>query len=98
LALLGAEILVLISLNGYVALNRSGHSGFDIRFLVPVFASIIALIVCLHWGEKRYHHGISPWLSFAIVAVSVAGIAEIFLLDRLAILVPYEEWLRRGMP
>lgn len=97
-ALLGAAILLLLSLNGYVVLNRSGHTGLDIRILAPLFVAIIVLIICLHSGRARNHSMMRSWISVAVVAVSAAGLVEIFLLDRLAIMLPYETWLRRGMP
>lgn len=60
------------------------HTGFNILLLIPVFLAGLAI------GARQRR-----WV---LLAISVASLAFLGVLYQMNVLVPYEVWLKRGMP
>lgn len=70
----------------------TNHMGIDIRwaYLLSIVSSL--LTVCLIWLKKYFKYACLNLTTTAIYVVII------FSVDRLNILVEYENWISRGMP
>ncbi len=69
------------------------HIAFNVLWLNVLFGGILTFGL-LSWGiSKRF-----DWLNVTVIAIALASIIGVLCLYYWNILVPYEEWIRRGMP
>lgn len=85
------DALIWIFVVQRVASHPENHWGLDNRYLVALFALqlVAALVVRKQLGQRLWR---------ALTAASVVSVLASMLLVQLNILVPYELWIRRGMP
>lgn len=92
-ALLASDGLILLLLAVRIATSNVNHWGLETSLLsIPMVLSIAWAVI-----ESAVTRKISSINAFLLV-VALLSLASLWLADRLNILVPYEAWLRRGMP
>jgi hypothetical protein len=85
------NLATLAALSWRVASTPENHWGLDHRRLIPLFAA--ELVVC---ALPRVRLGRLPRLAVALS--SAAALVVVVGFTELNALVPYEVWIRRGMP
>ncbi len=91
---IGVGVLAIATLVAYVASNGSGHTGGNPYVGLAVFLPVAAL----GFSATSYCAGRRRALGFVATLVGVAGTILLVWLDRSNTLLPYDEWIRRGMP
>ena len=92
--LLILQLAALAAFNIYsLALNTTNHTGFPLHCLALSFAlTMLPAVAAMLWKRR-----VRP-LPLLILAVGLLGMANIVLFQWFNIMLPYGEWLRRGMP
>lgn len=89
--LLGVITLGLIFYR--VLMFSDNHVGWNVLFLLPIFG-VIALLALIRRTQSIGSHGINHALiAFGILSAILVGVVYHF-----NILLPYEVWIKRGMP
>lgn len=82
---------------GFVAFrifkHGENHVGWNILYLLPLFMGVMILSVV-----KLYLQNWSGFLCYLLIGLSLVSIALILCIYQFNVLVPYEIWLKRGMP
>jgi hypothetical protein len=85
------NVASLLALSWRVATTPENHWGLDHRLLLPVFAA--ELLMC---ALPRIP--LSRLLRLAVALSSAVALGAVVAFTQLNALVPYEVWVRRGMP
>ena len=94
LSLLG--LVTIAAVLWYLNQNRSGHTGFQPYLLLVAFIPLAVVGATDLVLSTRYK--LSRWSGVLAIVVGVSGITLLVYLDMSNTLLPYEEWIRRGMP
>ncbi len=73
--------------------HAENHVGWNILYLLPLFLGVLILSVF-----KLYLQNWSGFLCYLLIGLSLVSIALILCIYQFNVLVPYEIWLKRGMP
>lgn len=90
-SLLTVDALIWIYIGYRIATFPENHWGFDNRMLIPFFAIQLAIAIALMRRLPRR-------LSIAFMVVAALSVAASVALISTNALLPYELWLKRGMP
>jgi hypothetical protein len=85
------NLVTLAALSWRVATTPDNHWGLDHRRLIPVFAA--ELIACA--VPRMPLHRLAR---LSVASSSAAALVAVVAFTQLNALVPYEVWIRRGMP
>jgi hypothetical protein len=88
---LGADALIWLVIAHRVLRYPVNHWGFDVRWLAVVFVVQVTAAVVVRRGAPRT-------LVASVIAAGVLAAAGSWALVEWNVLVPYELWLKRGMP
>ncbi|MBN2755492.1 MAG: hypothetical protein JXR81_11625 [Candidatus Goldbacteria bacterium] len=80
-----------------LVLNRTNHYGFNtfeviMPFMAGILVSIILLII--RYVKKMKYKFI---LEVVLIGISLMGVANVILFEKLNIMMPYDKWVGKGM-
>ena len=91
-----SALLLLLGLIGLALQNESGHTSWEPRLLLLIFAPLLLAGLLTFRRDEAASALVWPARTAALIGLS--GILLIGYLDRTNSLVQYERWLERGMP
>ena len=95
-------LLLLFSAFGFISFSyivfrilkySENHIGWNILYLIPLFLAIIALSLL-----RLYLNQWTGFINYFLLLFGFISIVAIFGIYYFNILIPYEIWLKRGMP
>jgi hypothetical protein len=92
-------LLMIIMFNLYsLSINKTNHAGFDIsRFFTTYFLMFaLSIIIPLYHKYKKYECNYKAFILLFIICI--IGMINIIIFEKFNIMMPYEVWIKKGMP
>lgn len=88
-----ALVVMLAAFDVYALRNMSGHTGLPVSWLKWLY--LLVALVGLGLVRVSRRRTVKPLVAWAFLCIGLAGFVNGFLLERLGIITPYDEWVRR---
>ncbi len=88
--MIATSSIFLVGLGIYILNKSELHIGVDIKNITPLFIFFVVFAIFLIKKMKK--------IAIILLILSTLSIGFIYLINSSKIIIPYEEWIKKGMP